>query len=524
MQRRHALLKHLDLLVQSRRGQIAVAAGIVQAVRPGRVAFRLRLLLARRARDRRVGARALPLRRRLAFSRSFAFFRLCLRGGAFAVLGLVEQGVRREHRRRGFLAELGVAAPSKLHHVLRDERVGTKGSGTLAIGFGFVRFIVRAVVVLCLRRGALHVGARLGIFRLRVLRLGLGLLDASEHALVPLDVTAHLLHAELEPAALPLDVAPVLLPPGVQGGRLGLAPSRILARLVPGLLVTLASLRGPVLLGKVPGGALPRKRGLVPGAALGIRRAGRPRVGSVLGRSRRALRVLALLDAAVHCLARVREAAPPADPVRENVRPSGLLVLLRLLGQRRGVRHRARRAPRAASDALPRPSEISKKSAIRRAEITEAGLPRAEAGARPDRNAPFARGSVSPRGNAGARSRDPRVRDWRAAKAWGLGTHFRGALLRRQHTRVRAASIDSSSTLREFSRPLTGGKTSPKTRRAEARGTRRLGTQDPARPGRRSAVLSTRASWRVRVRLRCPRGWSAEAGEGREDSPPVRSV
>ena len=83
-----------------------------------------RLLLARRAARREAArASAAPSSR---LSRSFAFF-------AFVSAARLRSRPRRtggapQHRRRGFLAELGVAAPSKLPRSSR-RKVGTKGSG-----------------------------------------------------------------------------------------------------------------------------------------------------------------------------------------------------------------------------------------------------------------------------------------------------------------------------------------------------------------------------------------------------------
>ena len=130
---------------------------------------------------------------------------------------------------------VGRLSPAAFHHdalLVRGMRVGVVGGCRVEAG---VRF------------GGVGALASPGAF------------DALEHAFVALDVPAHLLHAEFEPSALPLDVSPVLLPTRVERDALLVAAARVAGRLIAGLVgvhgVRAGAGGGAGILGEVAGGA-----------------------------------------------------------------------------------------------------------------------------------------------------------------------------------------------------------------------------------------------------------------------------
>ena len=256
MQRRHALLQHLDLLVQRRRGQVAVAAVIVRPrvrrgeVREVGVSFRLGLLLAARRRRRARARRRRPRRRRALVPRALrARLSASSNSGCAASTGgggFARSGSRRRRRFIGatrlgaFRGRLAFSsAPAPLRSATSPSALVTDADAISLVSLAFATSALACSMPRSMR---------------------------SYRSMCPptsfTELEQRHCHSTSPGTASTRDPAPAPWP----------------ARLVPGLLVDLASLRGPVLLGEVPGGALPRHRGLIPGAALGIRCAGRPRV------------------------------------------------------------------------------------------------------------------------------------------------------------------------------------------------------------------------------------------------------
>ena len=191
----------------------------------------------------------------------------------------------------------------------------------------------------------------------------LGAFDAVEHALVPVHVAVDLHHAELEPPALPLDVAAVEPPALIQRGSLAGGIVRILRVPLRGDGRVAAAARGLAV------GAA-RGRGAGAAAGLGVRGlgivAGSGRDGTVGGRRAGAGRRGACANPrAVHDLAapvlrpdvlpaaRLREGAPSLHALLERGRPGRRFCAPDALRRRRGA-HLTPAAPSGPNRQFPR--------------------------------------------------------------------------------------------------------------------------------------------------------------------------
>ena len=196
--------------------------------------------------------------------------------------------------------------------------------------------------------------------------LPLGSFDAVEHALVAVDVAVDLLHAELEPSALPLDVAAVLPPALIQRGALAAGAAVAPLGIRRFLRVRVAAAARLLAVAAARG----RRAGAAAGlcvrgftVAAGFGRGGAARDGRARARRRvqaranpRAVHNLPapILRPVVLPAARLREGAPSLHALLECRRPRGRLRALGGLRGRRRGRHRGLRHPNGPNRQFPR--------------------------------------------------------------------------------------------------------------------------------------------------------------------------